>query len=39
MLKPVGGDFVKRYRLEYNFEALERVRGEISEITYSRLKA
>ncbi len=38
MIKPVGNDFVKRYRLEYNREALERVRGEIGEEAYSRLK-
>jgi len=39
MIKPVGDDFVKRYRLEYNLKALERVRGEIGEEAYSRLKA
>jgi predicted PP-loop superfamily ATPase len=39
MLKPVGDDFVKRYRLEYNMEALERVRGEVSEAAYSRLES
>ncbi|ASJ01234.1 ATPase [Thermococcus gorgonarius] len=39
MIKPVGDDFVKRYRLQYNLEALERVRGEIGEKAYSRLKA
>lgn len=39
MISPVGDDFVKRYRLEYNLEALERVRGEIGEDAYSRLKA
>lgn len=39
MIKPVGDEFVKRYRLEYNLEALERVRGEIGEEAYSRLKA
>ena len=32
-------DFIKRYRLEYNLEALERVRWEIGEEAYSRLKA
>ncbi|AIU69665.1 ATPase [Thermococcus eurythermalis] len=39
MIRPVGDDFVKRYRLEYNLEALERVRGEIGEKAYSRMKA
>ncbi len=39
MIGPVGDDFVKRYRLEYNLEALERVREEIGEEAYSRLKA
>jgi predicted PP-loop superfamily ATPase len=39
MLKPVGENFVKRYRLKYNLEALERVRQDINEDTYSRLKA
>ncbi|ASA78249.1 ATPase [Thermococcus sp. 5-4] len=39
MIKPVGDEFVKRYRLEYNLEALERVRGKIGEEAYSRLKA
>ena len=39
MIKPVGDDFVKRYRLEYNLKALERVRGEIGEEAYPRLKA
>ena len=38
MIEPVKDDFVKRYRLEYNLEALERVRGEIGEKAYSRLK-
>ena len=38
MIKPVGEDFVKRYRLQYNLEALERVREEIGERAYSRLK-
>ena len=39
MINPVRDDFVKRYRLEYNLEALDRVRGEIGEEAYSRLKA
>lgn len=39
MISPVGDDFVKRYRLEYNLKALERVRREIGEDAYSRLKA
>ncbi|QDA31946.1 ATPase [Thermococcus indicus] len=39
MIGPVKDDFVKCYRLEYNLEALERVRGEIGEEAYSRLKA
>ncbi|WP_148883352.1 ATPase [Thermococcus aciditolerans] len=39
MIGPVGDDFVKRYRLEYNLDALERVRGDIGEEAYSRLKA
>ncbi|ASJ05959.1 ATPase [Thermococcus pacificus] len=39
MIKPVRDDFVKGYRLQYNLEALERVRGEIGEEAYSRLKA
>ncbi|NJE08549.1 ATPase [Thermococcus sp. M39] len=39
MLKVVGEDFVKRYRLQQSLEALERVRGEISEQSYERLKA
>jgi predicted PP-loop superfamily ATPase len=38
MLRPVGEDFVKRYRLEYNLEALEMVRDDIGEDAYSRLK-
>ncbi|MDV3104016.1 ATPase [Thermococcus waiotapuensis] len=39
MIQPIKEDFVKRYRLQYNLEALEGVRGEIGEIAYSRLKA
>ncbi|NJE13147.1 ATPase [Thermococcus sp. LS2] len=39
MLKVVGEDFVKRYRLQQSLEALERVRGRISEQSYERLKA
>ncbi|GAB6102922.1 ATPase [Thermococcus atlanticus] len=39
MIGPAGDDFVKRYRLDYNLEALERVRGDIGEEAYSRLKA
>ena len=39
MIGTVGDDFVKRYRLEYNLEALEGVRGEIGEEAYSRLRA
>ena len=38
MIKPIKDDFVKRYRLEYNLEGLERVRREIGEEAYSRLK-
>lgn len=38
MIRQIGEDFVKRYRLQYNLEALERVRGEIGEGAYSRLK-
>ncbi|EEB72982.1 N-type ATP pyrophosphatase [Thermococcus sp. AM4] len=37
MLAPIE-DEVKRYRLRYNLEALERVRGAIGESAYSRLK-
>ena len=37
MLTPVK-DPVKLYRLEYNIEALERVRGKIEEKAYSRLR-
>ncbi|WP_456366601.1 ATPase [Thermococcus sp.] len=39
MIRPAGDDFVKRYRLRYNLEALERVRGEIGERAYSSLRA
>lgn len=39
MIAPVGEDFVKRYRLEYNLEALERVREDIGEKAYSRLRS
>ena len=39
MIEPIKDDFVKRYRLEYNREALERVRRKIGKKTYSRLKA
>ncbi|AFL95551.1 hypothetical protein CL1_1352 [Thermococcus cleftensis] len=39
MIRPVEKDFVKRYRLEYNLEALERVREKIGERAYSRLRA
>lgn len=39
MLRVVGDDFVKRYCLEYNREALEEVRPYIGERPYSRLKA
>ena len=39
MISLVGDDFVKRYRLEYNLDALELVRKEIGEKAYSRLKA
>lgn len=39
MIEPVGDDFVKRYRLNYNLDALERVRGEIGDVAYLRLKA
>ncbi|NJE54654.1 ATPase [Thermococcus sp. 21S9] len=37
MLTPTQ-DPVKRYRLRYNLEALERVRGAIGESAYSRLR-
>ncbi|ASJ05225.1 ATPase [Thermococcus barossii] len=39
MMRQVGNDFVKRYRLEYNLEALEGVREKIGERAYSRLRA
>ncbi len=39
MIKAVKDDFVKVYRLHQSLEALERVRGEISEEAYERLKA
>ncbi|NJE05249.1 ATPase [Thermococcus sp. M36] len=39
MIGPVGDDFIKRYRLQYNLEALEKVRDEIGEEAYSRLRA
>ncbi|WP_297437528.1 ATPase [Thermococcus sp.] len=39
MIGSVGDDFVKRCRLEYNLDALERVRRKIGEETYSRLRA
>ncbi|ASJ07788.1 ATPase [Thermococcus siculi] len=39
MIGTVENDFVKRYRLEYNLEALERVRTEIGGRAYSRLRA
>ena len=38
MLEPGKDDFIKRYRLEYNLDALERVREEIGDEAYSRLK-
>ncbi|WP_297520264.1 ATPase [Thermococcus sp.] len=38
MIRPIGDDFVKRYRLEYNREALEEIRGRIGEKAYSRLQ-
>ena len=38
MIRPIGDDFVKRYRLEYNREALEGVRDKIEEKAYSRLR-
>ena len=38
MIHSIGDDFVKHYRLEYNLEALERVRGEIGEKAYSHLR-
>ncbi|WP_297475463.1 ATPase [Thermococcus sp.] len=38
MINPIGDDFVKRYRLEYNREALEGVRDKIKEKAYSRLR-
>ncbi|WP_456423047.1 ATPase [Thermococcus sp.] len=37
MLTPVK-DPIKRYRLEYNLEALERIREKIEEKAYSRLR-
>ncbi|USS40728.1 ATPase [Thermococcus aggregans] len=39
MIEVVKNDFVKSYRLQQSLEALERVRGEISEKAYERLKA
>jgi len=39
MIEVVKDDFVKSYRLQQSLEALERVRGEISEEAYERLKA
>ena len=38
MIKPVNDDPIKRYRLEYNLEALERVRELIGGKAYSRLR-
>jgi len=39
LLKVVGDDFIKRYRLLQSLEALEKVREEISKQSYRRLKA
>ena len=39
MLKVVGNDFVRRYRLQQSLEALERVKEIIGEQAYKRLKA
>jgi len=39
MIAPIGDNFVKRYRLKYNLEALARVRSGIGDRAYSRLKA
>lgn len=39
MLKVVGDNFIKRYRLLQSLEALEKVKEEISEQGYKRLKA
>jgi len=39
MIEKVESNFIKTYRLQQSLEALERVRGEISEETYERLKA
>ncbi len=38
MIRPIGNDFVKRYRLEYNLDALERVRERVGEEVYFRLR-
>lgn len=38
MLKPVGNNFVKSYRISYNLEALERVREKIGLKAYLRLR-
>jgi len=39
MIEVVKDNFVKSYRLRQSLEALERVRGEINEEGYERLKA
>ena len=39
MINPIGDDFIKRYRLEYNLSALERVREITGKEAYSRLRA
>ncbi|WP_457751551.1 ATPase [Thermococcus sp.] len=39
MIKAVNEDPIKRYRLEYNLKALERVKALIGEKAYSRLRA
>ncbi len=38
MIKKIEKDFVKTYRIQESFEALERVRGEIGERAYGRLR-
>ncbi|RLF80317.1 ATPase, partial [Thermococci archaeon] len=39
MIEKVESNFIKTYRLQQSLEALEKVRGEISEEAYKRLKA
>ncbi|WP_048151020.1 ATPase [Palaeococcus ferrophilus] len=39
MLKPVGNDFIKSYRVRNSLKALERVRDAIGEEAYERFRA